>query len=298
MDLPVMPPVAPMLAQAQPRDPARRVQLRAQVGRVPRHRVPRRRRGRDRQPQRQADRPLLPGGRPAAVRASLPPRCVVDGEIVVPDRSRGRLDFEALQQRIHPAESRVRLLAASTPAHFVGLRPARARRPRPHAASPSVERRRLLEEALGGVRSAASHLTPGDPRPRRGRALVRGVRGRRARRASRTARALAPRSAGGARTRPGRPTACGREARRAYKAGERLAAARRATSARMARRSSCGAASDSTASSRAATQPARRSSAATHTRSPAASADSRVSHRAHHLAPTRRARVRPLRVLG
>ena len=56
-----------------------------------------------------------------ALRSELPERCVVDGEIVVPDPSRGRLDFEALQQRIHPAESRVRLLAERTPAHFVAF---------------------------------------------------------------------------------------------------------------------------------------------------------------------------------
>jgi ATP-dependent DNA ligase len=53
------------------------------------------------------------------LRASLPPRCVVDGEIVV---ARGdRLDFDALQQRIHPAESRVNLLAQQTPASFVAF---------------------------------------------------------------------------------------------------------------------------------------------------------------------------------
>jgi ATP-dependent DNA ligase len=52
-----------------------------------------------------------------AVRAELPERCVVDGEVVV--ARDGRLDFEALQQRIHPAESRVRLLAARTPAALV-----------------------------------------------------------------------------------------------------------------------------------------------------------------------------------
>src|SRR5918992_4381442 len=45
----------------------------------------------------------------AAVKANLPERCVVDGEIVVPQGD--RLHFEALLQRIHPAESRVRLLA-------------------------------------------------------------------------------------------------------------------------------------------------------------------------------------------
>src|SRR6201984_1044514 len=46
----------------------------------------------------------------AAVLASLPERCVIDGEIVVPDASGRRLDFEALQLRIHPAASRGSLL--------------------------------------------------------------------------------------------------------------------------------------------------------------------------------------------
>src|SRR5213593_2024306 len=46
-----------------------------------------------------------------AIKANLPERCVVDGEIVVPDGEGSRLEFETLQLRIHPAESRVRLLA-------------------------------------------------------------------------------------------------------------------------------------------------------------------------------------------
>src|SRR5918992_4214527 len=53
------------------------------------------------------------------VRAQLPERCVVDGEIVIP--SPDGLDFDALLQRIHPAESRVRMLAEETPASFVGF---------------------------------------------------------------------------------------------------------------------------------------------------------------------------------
>ncbi|GAB2467141.1 ATP-dependent DNA ligase [Xylanimonas ulmi] len=57
----------------------------------------------------------------AAVRAALPERCVVDGEIVVaqPGDGRARLDFEALSQRIHPAASRVRTLAQAVPASLV-----------------------------------------------------------------------------------------------------------------------------------------------------------------------------------
>jgi ATP-dependent DNA ligase len=54
-----------------------------------------------------------------AVRRVLPERCVVDGEIVI--ASGGGLDFEALLQRIHPAKSRVELLARETPASFVAF---------------------------------------------------------------------------------------------------------------------------------------------------------------------------------
>jgi ATP-dependent DNA ligase len=54
-----------------------------------------------------------------AVKAALPERCVVDGEIVVP--AGDRLHFEALLQRIHPAASRVTLLAEQTPATFVAF---------------------------------------------------------------------------------------------------------------------------------------------------------------------------------
>ena len=56
-----------------------------------------------------------------AVRANLPPRCVVDAEIVVPDADGRRLDFDALLLRIHPAASRVALLAAQTPARLVAF---------------------------------------------------------------------------------------------------------------------------------------------------------------------------------
>ncbi len=55
-----------------------------------------------------------------AFRAQLPERCTVDGEIVVTAPS-GRLDFFALQQRIHPAASRIGRLAGETPASFVAF---------------------------------------------------------------------------------------------------------------------------------------------------------------------------------
>ena len=56
-----------------------------------------------------------------AARAGLPPRCVVDGEIVVIVREPGaqRLDWDLLAQRIHPAASRVDLLCRQTPADLV-----------------------------------------------------------------------------------------------------------------------------------------------------------------------------------
>ncbi|HIT76644.1 MAG TPA: ATP-dependent DNA ligase [Candidatus Avipropionibacterium avicola] len=50
---------------------------------------------------------------------ALPPRCVVDGEIVV--IRDGRLEFERLQERIHPAESRIRKLSAEIPADFIAF---------------------------------------------------------------------------------------------------------------------------------------------------------------------------------
>jgi ATP-dependent DNA ligase len=53
--------------------------------------------------------------------AALPERCIVDGEIVVADRQGRGLDFDALLQRIHPAESRINRLAAETPAAFVAF---------------------------------------------------------------------------------------------------------------------------------------------------------------------------------
>jgi ATP-dependent DNA ligase len=53
----------------------------------------------------------------APLKTQLPERCVLDGEIVV--ATRGALDFEALQLRIHPAASRVELLAREIPASVV-----------------------------------------------------------------------------------------------------------------------------------------------------------------------------------
>jgi ATP-dependent DNA ligase len=60
----------------------------------------------------------------AHLKAQLPPRCVVDGEVVLvrrPADQSPRLDFEMLQQRIHPAASRVKMLAETTPCDFVAF---------------------------------------------------------------------------------------------------------------------------------------------------------------------------------
>ncbi len=51
------------------------------------------------------------------LRAQLPERCVLDGELVI--AREGRLDFDALQLRIHPAASRVKLLASQTPSSVI-----------------------------------------------------------------------------------------------------------------------------------------------------------------------------------
>lgn len=58
-----------------------------------------------------------------ALRTEIAPRCVLDGEIVVPRQvdGRTRLDWDALSARIHPADSRIALLARETPAHFIGF---------------------------------------------------------------------------------------------------------------------------------------------------------------------------------
>ena len=55
------------------------------------------------------------------LKASLPQRCVVDGEIVLPAVNGEGLDFDALLQRIHPAESRVQRLSVETPVSFVAF---------------------------------------------------------------------------------------------------------------------------------------------------------------------------------
>lgn len=90
------------------------------------------------------------------LRAAVPSRAVLDGELVVMTAS--GLDFDALSARIHPAGSRVARLAVEWPAAFVAfdlLADDRDRRPEPCAA-----RRARLTEALAGA-SPPVHRTPG-----------------------------------------------------------------------------------------------------------------------------------------
>ena len=96
----------------------------------------------------------------AAVTAELPQRCVIDGEIVI--ATDHGLDFEALQQRIHPADSRVRMLAEKTPASFIAF-DLLALGDDDYTQRPFSERRAALVEALAvsTADSAASiHVTP------------------------------------------------------------------------------------------------------------------------------------------
>jgi ATP-dependent DNA ligase len=88
---------------------------------------------------------------------ALPSRCVIDGEIVVADTAGNGLDFDALLQRIHPAKSRVDRLAAETPAAFVAF-DVLADGDRSCLDEPMSSRRSLLESLIDV--NATVHLTP------------------------------------------------------------------------------------------------------------------------------------------
>jgi ATP-dependent DNA ligase len=92
----------------------------------------------------------------AAIKAELPPRCVIDGEIVIAGDS--GLDFEALQQRIHPADSRVRMLAEKTPASFIAF-DLLALGDDDYTGQPFSARRAALVDAVPGT-GRSIHLTP------------------------------------------------------------------------------------------------------------------------------------------
>ena len=90
------------------------------------------------------------------LRAALPERCVVDGEVVI--AGEGGLDFEALLLRIHPAASRVALLASETPASFVAW-DLLAEGDEDLRDSPQAVRRSRLESVLDNG-TPSVHLTP------------------------------------------------------------------------------------------------------------------------------------------
>ena len=156
MDLPVMPPVAPMLAKAAHELPAGGSFL--YEPKWDGFRCIAFRDGGEVELGSRNEKPLTRYFPEVvdALRAEVPDRVVLDGEIVVAG-AKG-LDFEALLQRIHPAESRIRRLAAETPAAFVAF-DLLALGDRDERPAPFVERRAALAEALTGA-GPSVHLTP------------------------------------------------------------------------------------------------------------------------------------------
>jgi ATP-dependent DNA ligase len=154
MKLPVMPPVAPMLAKAvatippgmsyEPKwDGFRTICFRdsdeVELG------------SRNERPMTRYFPELI-----AAIKDELPERCVVDGEIVIA-ADKG-LDFDALQQRIHPAVSRVTMLSEKTPASFIAF-DLLALGDDDYTRRPFEERRAALADVLAGA-GRSVHLTP------------------------------------------------------------------------------------------------------------------------------------------
>ena len=93
---------------------------------------------------------------PPALKLNLPDRCVVDGEIVIPGPD--GLEFESLLLRIHPAASRVNMLAEQTPASFVAW-DVLALGDEDLRQTPQVERRARIEKELKAAKPSV-HLTP------------------------------------------------------------------------------------------------------------------------------------------
>jgi ATP-dependent DNA ligase len=156
MDLPVMPPVAPMLAKPVPGlpdgpwsfepkwDGFRTIVFRdgdqVELG------------SRRERPLTRYFPELV-----TAVKTHLPDRCVLDAEIVVPDPAGRRLDWDALLLRIHPAASRVALPASQTPARLVAF-DLLALGDDDWTGQPFARRRAALEDALARA-GPPVHLT-------------------------------------------------------------------------------------------------------------------------------------------
>jgi ATP-dependent DNA ligase len=156
MDLPVMPPVRPMLAKAVhdvPEDADLVFEPKWDGFRCIVFRD-----GDEVELGSRNDRPLTRyfPELPPVLRDQLPDRCVIDGEVVVAVGD--RLDFEALQQRIHPAESRVNMLAEKTPASFVAF-DLLAVGDEDLREAPFRDRRARLEEILAKAKPPI-HVTP------------------------------------------------------------------------------------------------------------------------------------------
>jgi ATP-dependent DNA ligase len=154
MDLPVMPPVSPMLAKSVRSIPA-------DASYEPKWDGFRSICFRDRDQVELGSRNERPMTRyfpelVAAVIAELPERCVIDGEIVI--ATENGLDFEALQQRIHPADSRVQMLAKTTPASFIAF-DLLALGDDDYTRRPFSERRAALVDALAAS-GPSIHATP------------------------------------------------------------------------------------------------------------------------------------------
>jgi ATP-dependent DNA ligase len=145
MQLPVMPPLEPMLAKLQPEIPIgeewlyepkwdgfRAIVYRdgdeIHIG------------SRDRKPLERYFPELL-----APLAAALPKRCVLDGEIVI--ASDTGLDFDALQMRIHPADSRVQMLSREIPATYIAF-DLLAHASKDLMGQPAEKRRAALEKLL------------------------------------------------------------------------------------------------------------------------------------------------------
>ena len=155
MLLPVMPPVAPMLAKSVPQIPEgslsfepkwdgfRSIVFRdgdeVEIG------------SRNERPMTRYFPEVV-----EAIKQSMPERCVVDGEIIVVVGD--RLEFEVLQQRIHPAASRIKLLSQETPARFVAF-DLLALDHVDYTHEPFDKRRSILEQAMADAQPPI-HLTP------------------------------------------------------------------------------------------------------------------------------------------
>jgi ATP-dependent DNA ligase len=149
MHLPVMPPVLPMLAKS-----VKGVPRRADLSFEPKWDGFRCLVFKDGDEVELASRNTKPLTRyfpevVAAMKEQLPERCVLDGEIFVAIGA--RLEFETLQERIHPAASRVNMLAETTPASYVAF-DLLALGDESYADRPFGERRAALEQSLGGLR--------------------------------------------------------------------------------------------------------------------------------------------------